>query len=417
VQALGIINAVDAIRTALILCPASLRLNWKREAKRWLVRPMSVGVAIDSWPASDVVICNYDRLRRYREQLRSRVWDLLVPDECHLLKNPDSIRSREVFGQRANASKGRERVDPIPARRRLFLTGTPILNRPIELWPILKSLGWDWLEYVTRYCNGHQTSFGWDVSGATNLHELQEKLRARCMVRRLKADVLTELPPKRRQIIEVSANGAGRQVEAELALLRRVRHSVSVMAEDDEGDDFLEAVKRLQQRDFAAFGELSRLRHETALAKVPAVIEHVIEAAESSPKIILFGHHKDALAEIRAGLTKAGITSVLLTGDMGQDERQRSVDTFQNDPAVQVFLGTIGAAGVGLTLTASSHVVFAELDWVPGNMSQAEDRAHRIGQRESVLVHHLVFEGSLDAAVAQTLVRKQAVIEQALDAQ
>ncbi|MBN1250159.1 MAG: DEAD/DEAH box helicase [Anaerolineae bacterium] len=399
---------MPSIRSVLIICPASLRLNWRREAKRWLVRPLSVGIAVDTFPATDVVVVNYDRLGRHRAALRSREWDLLVIDEAHYLKNPKAQRTQEVLGRPKRGAK--ESIRPILASRRMFLSGTPILNRPVELWPILRACGWtDWLAFVKRYCGAYRNRFGWDVSGATNLDELQQRLRSELMVRRLKADVLTELPPKVRQVIEVSANGAGHQVQAELELLRRL----SPTAADD---DFLEAVSRLQQRDFGAFGELSRLRHETALAKVQAVVEHVIDCVESSPKIIVFGHHKDALGKVRSGLAKASIKSVVLTGDMGPDDRQRSVDRFQHDPEVQVFLGTIGAAGVGLTLTAANHVMFAELDWVPGNMSQAEDRAHRIGQRDSVLVQHIVFEGSLDAMIAQTLIRKQQVIEQALDA-
>ena len=127
---------------------------------------------------------------------------------------------------------------------------TPILNRPIELWPILKSQGWDWLEFVTKYCNGKQSEVSvgrgrkkmvWDVSGHSNLEELQRRLRSELMVRRLKKDVLTELPPKVRQIVEVSANGADAQVQAELAVLRRFAPTVSE-------DDFAEAVSRLQQR-------------------------------------------------------------------------------------------------------------------------------------------------------------------------
>jgi len=333
--------------------------------------------------------------------------DGILVSNCHYLKNAKAQRTREVFGRPKRGDQ--DRIEPIRAARRLFLSGTPILNRPVELWPILRACGWkDWLQYVKRYCAAYRGRFGWDVSGASNLDELQDRLRTELMVRRLKADVLTELPPKQRQIIEVSANGADRQVQAELNLIRRISPTVAE-------DGFLEAVSRLQQRDFGAFGELSRLRHETALAKVRAVVEHIADCIESSPKIILFGHHKDALGQIRKGLTNAGITSVLLTGDMGQDDRQRSVDRFQHDPDAQVFCGTIGAAGVGITLTAANHVVFAELDWVPGNMSQAEDRCHRIGQRNSVLVQHLVFEGSLDAMIAQTLVRKQQIIEQALD--
>lgn len=382
-------------------------MNWYRELKRWLVRPMTAGIALDVWPRTNICIVNYDRLKSHRAVIRGREWDLLICDESHMIKSMDAQRTQEVFGCRANLEKRRERVAPIPAQRRLYLTGTPILNKPFELWPILRSLGWQWTDFTFRYCGAKQTRYGWDVSGATNLAELQERLRSTIMVRRRKADVLTELPAKRRQIIELSANGASSQVQAELAMLRRL-----VASEED----YAEAALRLRRESLGAFGELSRLRHQTALAKVPAVIEHVLDASASSPKIILFGHHKDALSQIRSGLEREKLRCVGLTGDMDGADRQRSVDLFQADPSVRVFCGTIGAAGVGITLTASSHVVFAELDWVPGNICQAEDRAHRIGQRDSVLVQHLVFEGSLDAAMVQTLVRKQEVIEAALDA-
>ncbi len=431
VQALGLINADPSIGSALIVCPASLKVNWSREARRWLVRPMGVGIAGEAFPArTPVVIVNYEQLRKFRGAIRARTWDLAVFDEAHYCKNPQAQRTIEVFGQRAwtnpATGKRREHVAPIPARRRLFLTGTPILNRPVELWPLLKAMGWEWLPFVTRYCEAVQRRAGkklvWDTSGPKDptkpetrarLDELQRRLREQFMVRRLKADVLTELPPKRRQIIEVSAGGAARQVQAELALLRQ-------LAPEASADEYLDAVSRLGQGQFGAFGELSRIRHEIALAKIPAVVEHVTECLESSAKLVLFNHHKDALYATREALSQAGIKSVALTGDMtgpaGMAARQRAVDDFQGDPSVRVFCGTIDAAGVGLTLTAASHVVFGELAWVPGKMSQAEDRCHRLGQRDSVLVQHLVFEGSLDALIAQTLVRKQSIIEAALDA-
>lgn len=156
---------------------------------------------------------------------------------------------------------------------------------------------------------------------------------------------------------------------------------------------------------------MSGVRHEMALAKVDDVIEHLVDLDH---QVVVMAHHKDVVQGIKDGLEAVGKTVVTLTGDCNQQHRQDSVDTFQAGKA-DVFIGTIGAAGVGITLTKASHVVFAELDWVPGNMSQAEDRCHRIGQTDSVLVQHLVVDKSLDARIAEALVDKQKVLDKALD--
>src|SRR5690606_16135176 len=161
-----------------------------------------------------------------------------------------------------------------------------------------------------------------------------------------------------------------------------------------------------------AFEELSALRHEMGIAKVPAVIEHIKETLENTDKIVVFAHHHDVVNAIAQAF---GDIAVKLTGVESSDERQAAVDRFQNDPNCRLFIGTIGAAGVGLTLTAASTMIFAELDWVPGRVTQAEDRIHRIGQLDSVLIQHLVVDGSLDAKMAWVLVEKQEIIDKALD--
>jgi SWI/SNF-related matrix-associated actin-dependent regulator 1 of chromatin subfamily A len=173
-----------------------------------------------------------------------------------------------------------------------------------------------------------------------------------------------------------------------------------------------EELRLLREGVRAAFGELSKLRQATAVAKVPLVVEHVTNALLESPKIVVFAHHKAVVREIAAAFGDAAVT---LTGADSAEARQAAVDRFQRDPECTVFVGSIRAAGLGLTLTASAHVVFAELDWVPANLTQAEDRTHRIGQRESVLVQHLVLQDSLDARMVRTLIKKQRVVDEALD--
>ena len=209
IQAIGIINADPTIQKVLVVCPASLKINWARELAKWLVRPASVAIANGAFPAADIVVVNYDVLKKHSEAIQSRAWDMLVVDECHYIKNPKAQRTTLALG--------------IKARRRVFLTGTPICNRPAELWTLVQSLdpsglGRSWRGFHERYAGAFQhyvrTGRGskmiWDVSGASNLDELQDRLRASVMVRRLKKDVLTELPPKRRVVRELARTGAER---------------------------------------------------------------------------------------------------------------------------------------------------------------------------------------------------------------
>ena len=426
IQAIGVINSTPKAKRILIIVPASLRLNWQREAEKWLVnKDLSIGIAIGSkWPDTDVVIINYDILTKHKTQLRKRVWDVLICDEAHYLKNPKAARTKQVFGDWRYKTK-EWKVDPLKAKRRILLTGTPIVNRPIELWGLANYLDPEefnnFFAYARRYANAHNNGWGWDFSGAANLDELQEKLRTRFLVRRLKKDVLKDLPAKRRQIIELPANGASKLVAAEQAAwsaqeerLSALKLAVDLSKISEDPEAYQRAVAALRDGATAAFEEMSKARHDTALAKVDYVVDHVADAAESG-KVLVFAHHLDVVAGLADGLRAKGLKVVTLTGSDSLLSRQAAVDSFQQDDETKVFIGNIRAAGVGITLTASSHVVFAELDWVPANLSQAEDRAHRIGQTNSVLVQHLVLEGSLDQQIASQLVTKQAVIDAALD--
>jgi SWI/SNF-related matrix-associated actin-dependent regulator 1 of chromatin subfamily A len=419
IQAIGIINSDPAIESAVVICPKSLKLNWKRELTKWLTRPLSIGVVNGKgWPETDIVILNYEATGKFREQLLARTWGALILDEAHLIKNSKTLRSKNIKGDSKTG------MEPIHATRHIRLTGTPIVNRPAELYNIISDLAnfGSFYSFAKRYCQMHSNGYGWDFSGASNLDELQRKLREKVMVRRLKADVLTELPAKIRQIVEVeldsadmkNAVGAEQSYEdASEERLADLRAAVELSkAESDEA--YKAAVNRLREAEQVDFTEMSRLRHETALAKVPAVIAHIENALEDNEeKVIVMAHHHDVIDALTQAL--AQFNPVNLTGKENDKQRDAAVYSFQNDPRTRVFIGSIMAAGVGITLTKSHFVVFGELDWVPGNVTQAEDRAHRIGQTETVLIQHIVLSGSLDARMAQTLVNKQAVIDSALD--
>jgi len=244
------------------------------------------------------------------------------------------------------------------------------------------------------------------------------------MIRRLKSEVLTELPRKIRQIIELEPEtGEQRRAVATEAKyeaaseerLSELRAMVELSkAESDEA--YQAAVANLKNASQMDFTEMARLRHETAIAKIPLVADFIREALEddAGKKIIVAAHHHDMVDGLANALLD--FSPVALTGETTEADRQGVVDRFQNDPQTRVFIGSIQAAGVGITLTAASHVIFGELDWVPGVVSQFEDRAHRIGQTETVLIQHLVLAGSIDARMAKTIVEKQEVIDSALDA-
>lgn len=408
VQAIGVMNANVDIRSVLVVCPASLKGNWRAELDAWFgdgsgfnwrkTKAGHIGHGHLSRSVT-VEVVNYDMLKH----VEPFPYDLAVFDEFQYCKNGKAKRTQLAIAL-AHAAK-----------KVIGLTGTPINNRPKELYSQLLALKSDlaWADtpkgcdkkevnFLFRYCGPQKVWTGrkyvTSFDGATNLDELQERLRSDLMVRRLKADVLTELPAKVRQVIPLDV--------------------VTGCEDYDIGeitDENYEAViAGLRKSNKVAFEDISAERHTQAIAKIPQAVEFIREALDADPakKIIVFAHHHDVLDGLAEGLSEYGIARI--DGRTDTATRQAVVQSFQEGPA-RVFVGSLTAASTGLTLTASSHVVFVELDWQPGTMAQAEDRAHRIGQRESVLVQWLVVNGSLDSKIAKILVKKTGVISAALD--
>lgn len=458
IQALGLINASPGMRNILVICPNVVKINWQREANRWLTDPLlEIGIAEGAYvPQANallytgrLVIANYEMIfqrgatrkqdtdeeAEARAKLRGKLkpafakqeWDLVICDECHYLKSQSSLRTKAVR--------------QLKAKRRLYLTGTPIVNRPVELWPIIHDLNpsaWGTkADFTERFCDAQDGQFGRDTSGNSNLDELQRLLRSTLMVRRLKKDVLTDLPPKRRQLIVMEAPEGviEREQEQMTEQLQRTlaRWRKRTLGEDLDPDGYQQALNSIGEdgeldldlgssSDSKSYmndiAEISRIRHETARAKVPDLILHLEESIESCGKVVCWLWHRDV---IEAVVDHFGPRCRHIYGGMSAEQRQANVDLFQESgPAgatCQLFVGSIKAAGVGITLTAASHVVVGELPWTPGDLSQAEDRCHRIGQASSVTVQHLVLDNSIDLEIAQLLVDKQDIIDQALDRQ
>lgn len=797
IQALGVINLFPEIKNILIIPPASLRLNWGKEIKKWVVRDLSGAYAHgSSFPDTNIVIINYDIVRRFRKQIDARRWDLLICDEAHYLKNTETKRTQSVMGY---TYYGKPMEPAIDAGMKLYLTGTPILSRPIELWPIVHDcdpagLGVDQWLFAERYCKPWEPPWGGlDMSGHDNLDELQERLRGtcfpaevnilcehgtttigelissreevkvwssdemgnielrkvvgfreisntkglvkvvhemgeltctpdhlifvqgkgytrakdirggdrlltlqkeiqksnnsgirlqvlhnnlccqgkaggiihedgsdsawatpgsskedlsclfrrvssplerkdkknnlfrqvpskeeirqakrslnksnalsgsegfsgsktswkkespnfsqaqgqdssfrtkdelqqraetslavkertdgargrsyasdpcsketltkenepsaqeaersfeyrrplgrfpnysakyavlgrlvsagsennhrsrwfesyrqaisgkrqetrptptesrvlsveilgmgsgrefrnsirenqnvydievegnhnffaegvlvhNCMIRRLKKDVLTELPPKRRQVIAIPPEAARAAVKEELAYYLQHQQEIDKAIAETEmfqaaGDDesFKGAIRKMEGES-PTFFTMARLRLKTGLAKIPFIKEFLDDVLQQEQKVVVFAHHREVVSELYKYYGPK--IAVMMHGDKTTAERQWAVDRFQQDPNIRVIIGTIGTMKEGWTLTKASYCLFCEMDWVPAIISQSEDRLHRITQVEPVLVHHFCFDGSLDAYMAQVIVRKQEIIDQALN--
>jgi SWI/SNF-related matrix-associated actin-dependent regulator 1 of chromatin subfamily A len=457
IQAIGVANCLGhvfingsgthvPVQRVLVVCPASLRLNWKREWARWHTGRLRPVVVTDSWPlalrGNDLLaepiaaIFSYEGVLKWKLELDKVAWDLAIFDEAHALKNPSAKRTKAVFG----VLRGAEKQPALKASRRVFLTGTPIVNRPEELWPLVHSidpegLGKDRNDYRIRYVLPplipnpprhlqYAEAARWyneekRKTERYRMAELHDRLRSSFMVRRLKADVLTELPAKRRQVILLDPEGMQDALAEEKAVLDKARQDAQERRKEllklQAAGDTLghkEAIKRLHVWRGAALSEISRIRHQTAVRKLPAVIEHLWAALDETEKVVVFGHHHDVIDGLAA---EFGPACVVFDGRMNDQEKSDAVAKFQSTAGVRLFVGSLRAAGLGITLTAASLVTFAELDWTPAAMVQAEDRLHRIGQRDAVLVQHLVVDGSIDQRMATLLIQKAEMIGQILD--
>ena len=406
-------QAIVAIRHAapegpyLVICPASVKLNWVREIKQVdaaAVCTVLEGSAGEAWSpkAGGWVIINYDLLGKRVKTLAAIPWAGLIFDEAHYLKNHTSQRSQ--LARELALDNGR---DPVV----YALTGTPLTNRPRDLFPLLQlvrhPLAKSFLSFAKRYCAAEHNGFGWQTNGASNLEELTTQLHG-IMIRRRKEDVL-DLPPKLRTWtnVEVPADTASaemREVMESLLLVAARRRlgagHIPASSNDPDGS----RVRLL--------AKLSKAREKLAAAKIAATIDLVEGMVAQGEKVIVFSCFD---RPVKALAKHFGERSVLLTGATPSAKRQGLVDRFQTEEEVRVFVSNIVAGGIGLNLTAARQVVFNDLDWVPANHWQAEDRAYRIGQTASVTVHYLVAKGTIDEFVSHLLEVKSALARAVVD--
>ena len=373
----------------LIICPASLKINWQREIENYSDQPTSI-IEGKKWEDGAFVIINYDIIKNFHDEkkkadsvLLKTKFDLVIIDEAHYIQNKQAQRTKLINDFVSN-------VD-----RLWLLTGTPITSRPINYFNLLNLIecpvAKNWMAYVKRYCNGFQFQAGrrkiWNVSGASNLEELRDRT-APLVLRRLKENVL-DLPDK---------------IITPVYLRLKSKEYEALMGEyydwyDKNGDSDSLTLQ---------FTKLTKVRQVIAEEKVPSTIEICENIVEQGKKVIVFTNFTKTLEMI---LEHFGKSAVRLDGQMSQKERQLSVDRFQNDESVMVFVGNIKAAGVGITLTAGEAVVMNDLSFLPSDHSQAEDRSYRYGQKNNVLVYYPIFDNTVEGIIYDILKKKKDIFE------
>ena len=385
VQSLAWLRLHPEIRPVIVVCPASVKLNWSREIRKWTGEDVTVikgKNGVKKLPETPFYVINYDILTAWLEKLQSINAKCLIVDECHYIKNSKAKRTKAVLQLGKN----------IP--HVIALTGTPMLNRPIELYTTIKLLKVndpvlrDFWTYAKRFCDAQQTPWGWDFSGASNLDELQVRLRQSVMIRRLKKYVLRELPPKRRIMVPMEISN----------------RKDYVMALKNFREWYLER-KGKEVRGAEVLVQLEQLRQLAVMGKLDAVIEWLKDIPE---KFVVFAVHRSVQRRLVDELN-----ALWIPGGLSAEEKQRIVDEFNNSDRPLVV--SLYAGAEGMNLQTARIAVFVELPWTPGKLLQAEDRIHRIGQENCVDIYYLLAEGTVEEKMMATIQRKQEIISNALD--
>ena len=374
----------------LIICPASLKINWSREIQNYTDRPIFICDG-KKYEDSDFVILNYDIIKNFHDPqnkeesliLKSN-FDLIIIDEAHYIQNSSAQRTKLI-------NSFVKDVD-----RLWLLTGTPMTSRPMNYYNLLNLIespvAANWMAYVKRYCNGYQFKVGnrkvWNVTGSSNLEELRDRT-SKQVLRRLKTEVL-DLPDK--IITPVYLRLKSKEYEA----LMGEYYDWYDKNPDESGSLTVQ------------FTKLTKVRQVIAKEKINSTIELIENILEQDKKVIVFTNFTETLQTIHSHFNK---NSVYLDGSCSPKQRQDAVDRFQNDENVKVFVGNLKAAGVGITLTAAEAVIMNDLSFVPSDHSQAEDRSYRYGQKSNVSVYYPIFENTIEGVIYDILNHKKNIFE------
>lgn len=394
IQALAWLQLHPELRPAIIVVPSNVKLKWYKEILKWLdVNNPKIlyGETPYSIKNGDIFIINYDILFYWTKQLTEKKAKVFILDECHKIKSNTTKRTKAVKKLAKN----------IP--HFIALSGTPILNKPIEIFNTLhiinKELFPDHRMFAHRYCGAKFNGFFWDYSGHENEEELHKLLTGSVMIRRLKKNVLNELPNKVRALIPLDLKNTEHYKRAENDFIDYLYQI--------KGKDAAERAKRAE-----TLTKIETLKQIAVQEKLDQMINWIEDFIENGEKIVLFATHTSVINQIAE---KFGSIAVKFDGSLNEKEKEKARISFQTDPNIKIFIGQIKAAGESIDLTAATNVAFLELPWTPGSLDQAEDRCHRMGQKGSVNVYYLVASESIEEKIADLLDEKRKILVKILD--
>jgi SWI/SNF-related matrix-associated actin-dependent regulator of chromatin subfamily A-like protein 1 len=392
----------------VVVCPATIKLKWAMEASQHIDMKSHViwgGTAPETCPVFEhpLIIINYEILIRRKSRGKKKTqptWldhlislhpQLIIVDEGQNIANPSSIRTKAVKKLCKNVSKI------------LILTGTPIENKPADLFPSLNILRPDipefsnpWTFYENFSALKHNI-YGWDWSGASNLDKLNKLLKEHVMLRRRKSEVLGQLPPKTRTVIPLAIN---------------------MKVYDKACDEIINWMKRASYENNRNYkleerNRIIALKQLVGKLKLSQQIEWLNDWLKyNCGKIIVGTYHRAALKEL---VDKYKNKCVFIEGSRTGSQRQEAIDKFQNDPKIRIMFGQITAAGTGWDGTAANAVAIFELGWNPSKHDQLEARSHRIGSKNRIVCYYLVASETIDMEILKIIERKQGIIDQAIN--
>jgi len=382
-------SIIENNKRTLIVCPASLKINWKREIENYTDEEVVI-VEGKKWKEGKFIIVNYDILKNFHSLKNDSIRTLLdsgieriIIDEAHYISNPKAQRTKII----------NEIVNKLG--KVWLLTGTPMTSRPINYYNLLKlvksRVANNWITYVSRYCEGRQFRGPngrkiWNVSGASNLEELRDRTQDK-ITRRLKEDVL-DLPDK---------------------IITPVYLELSSSEYEKEMGEYLSWSDENQNESITIhLAKLTKVRQIIASSKIVHTRQIINDILEQDKKVIVFTNFTSPLMELHSHYPN---NSVILNGQMSKEDRQKSVDEFQNNPDVKIFISNLKAGGVGITLTSAEAVIMNDLSFVPSDHSQAEDRAFRIGQKKNVSCFYPTFDNTIERIIYNILQKKKNVID------
>lgn len=413
IESIAIVEYEQSYPT-LVICPNTLKYNWKKEYNDWIdeeVQILNTQDNIQEYQQSNITIINYNTAKKFLPELKKLNFKSIIIDESHYLKNAKTQRTKAI----KELTKKVERI--------LLLSGTAVVNRPNELISQLQILGFlnefgGWWGFAKRYCDAKKGHFGFNIGGASNTEELHIRLRQTCYIRRNKKDVLKELPSKQRIVLSLDIDNRREYKKAEDDIVNYLKEE---SIKDIEFNQSLKGLNKKEKeekkkqrkedvgRKAAAakhLVQINSLKQLSVKGKLKEIIEWITNFLESNEKLVIACTHKNTINKI-SNYFKCN----KIDGSVSIENRQLFIDRFQEDKNEKLIAVNIQTGGVGITLTASQNIVIVEQGWTPGEHSQLEDRLHRIGQTNTVTIYYMIGRETIDEDIYTLIEEKRKITD------